>query len=59
MITDWHTSTYSANGANCVEVRESAQTAEVRDSQHREAGRLSFPAEEWRAFLRDLPDGFC
>lgn len=53
-MSDWHTSSYSANGANCVEVRERAQGTDVRDTRHRDAGHLSFPSCEWRAFLLDL-----
>ncbi|WP_306368629.1 DUF397 domain-containing protein [Nocardiopsis sp. CC223A] len=48
---DWHKSSYSANGANCVEARESAYGADVRDTQHREAGHLSFDRTEWSALL--------
>ncbi|WP_017556287.1 DUF397 domain-containing protein [Nocardiopsis baichengensis] len=47
----WHTSTYSPNGSNCVEVREHAYGANVRDTKHRDADHLSFPASEWQAFL--------
>ncbi|MDA2811187.1 DUF397 domain-containing protein [Nocardiopsis sp. RSe5-2] len=53
-MSEWHKSSYSANGANCVEVREHAQGADVRDTRHRAAGHLSFSPGEWRAFLLDL-----
>ncbi|GAA1080791.1 DUF397 domain-containing protein [Nocardiopsis composta] len=54
MNTAWHKSSYSANGANCVEVRERVDGADVRDTQHRDAGHLSFSPREWRSFLQDL-----
>lgn len=50
----WHTSSYSQNGGQCVEVREHAQGADVRDTKYRAAGHLSFSPDEWRYFLRDL-----
>ena len=48
----WHKSTYSDGGSNCVEVRESASGADVRDTQNRELGHLTVPPAEWVAFLR-------
>lgn len=48
---EWHKSTYSANGSNCVEAREYTGGADVRDTQNREAGHLSFGAVEWSALL--------
>lgn len=49
---DWHKSSYSgARTENCVEVAEGPVTL-VRDTQHREAGHLGFPAAEWAALLR-------
>lgn len=53
-MRDWHKSTYSPNGSNCVEARESAHGADVRDTQHRETGHLSFPTTEWVALVGDL-----
>ncbi|MBV2366356.1 DUF397 domain-containing protein [Streptomonospora nanhaiensis] len=51
MVDQWHKSTYSAAAQNCVEVREHAAGADVRDTQNRDAGHLSMPAAEWAAFL--------
>ncbi|MFL1430668.1 MULTISPECIES: DUF397 domain-containing protein [unclassified Nocardiopsis] len=48
---EWHKSSYSANGPNCVEARESAHGADVRDTQNREAGHLGFGRTEWLAAL--------
>lgn len=57
MNTDWHKSRYSANGDACVEVREAATGADIRDSQHRQQGHLRFTATEWHAFLHDVQTG--
>jgi hypothetical protein len=46
----WHTSSYSGNTGECVEVQEGAVT-NVRDTRHRESGYLSFPSAEWAALL--------
>lgn len=46
----FHKSSYSANESACVEVAEGSETL-VRDTQHREAGHLSFPAAEWATLL--------
>lgn len=47
----WHKSSYSANGANCVEVSEGPVTG-IRDTQNRELGYLEANASEWTAFLK-------
>ncbi|MEU2970692.1 DUF397 domain-containing protein [Nocardiopsis alba] len=49
----WHKSSYSANGANCVEVAE-GPTTHIRDTQHRGLAELSVPASEWTALLSVL-----
>ncbi|MFJ9552316.1 DUF397 domain-containing protein [Nocardiopsis sp. NPDC101807] len=50
MTETWHKSSYSANGANCVEVAEGPVTG-VRDTRNRPLGHLSAPAPEWTALL--------
>ncbi|NYH51885.1 hypothetical protein HNR06_001474 [Nocardiopsis arvandica] len=50
-MNDWHKSSYSHNGANCVEAREHASGADVRDTQNREAGHLTFDRAEWAALV--------
>ena len=52
----WRVSSYSANsgGGNCVEVRFSVEETAVRDSKDRSGPVLSFPASDWRAFLRQF-----
>ncbi|CAL9474415.1 hypothetical protein SUDANB121_02919 [Nocardiopsis dassonvillei] len=48
----WHKSSYSGSrDQNCVEVGDLPGAAAVRDTQHREAGHLSFPTPEWTALL--------
>ncbi|WP_461004016.1 DUF397 domain-containing protein [Streptomonospora sediminis] len=52
----FHKSSYSDSGSHCVETRETAKSVDVRDTQHRELGHLSFPVDEWRAFLGGIGD---
>ncbi|MGQ4268551.1 DUF397 domain-containing protein [Nocardiopsis changdeensis] len=48
---EWHKSSYSGASANCVEIRESSEHIDVRDTRNREAGYLTFPSSEWVAAL--------
>ncbi|MEU3307526.1 DUF397 domain-containing protein [Nocardiopsis sp. NPDC006832] len=58
MTEDWHKSSYSnGTGGNCVEAREYARGADVRDSQNRDLGTLDFSAEEWVALQSCLRAG--
>lgn len=50
--TDWHKSSYSNGGTNCVEAREGVQGADVRDSQNPLLGHLRFASPEWAGFLQ-------
>ncbi|MFE3459804.1 DUF397 domain-containing protein [Nocardiopsis aegyptia] len=50
-MNDWHKSTYSNTGGNCVEVREHATGADVRDSENPADATLAVPAGEWTALL--------
>ncbi|WP_370013343.1 DUF397 domain-containing protein [Nocardiopsis sp. Huas11] len=52
-MNDWHKSSYSPNGSNCVEVAEGVTTA-VRDTQNRELGQLDFASGEWAALVGSL-----
>ncbi|MFD6096624.1 DUF397 domain-containing protein [Nocardiopsis flavescens] len=52
--TNWHKSSYSNGGTNCVEVREGSQGANVRDSQNPLLGHLSFVSPEWAGFLQGV-----
>jgi hypothetical protein len=46
----WHTSSYSGNKGECVEVSEGVMTG-VRDTQNRDLGQLSFDSQEWSALV--------
>lgn len=50
-MTDWHKSSYSGGNNECVEAREHQTGADVRDTQNRELGHLSFTRAEWNAFI--------
>lgn len=50
-MSNWHKSSYSNTGGQCVEVRETPVGTDVRDTQNRDAATLTFPAPEWRALL--------
>jgi hypothetical protein len=48
----WRKSSYSANGANCVEVASNLPgVVAVRDSKDRHGPALVFAPDEWRAFV--------
>jgi uncharacterized protein DUF397 len=54
----WRKSSYSGNnGGNCVEVATASYAVAVRDSKDPDGPRLSFTAEAWDAFVRDVKDG--
>jgi hypothetical protein len=50
-MMDWHKSSYSTAAENCVEAREGAVGAEIRDTQNRHQGHLTFTRQEWAAVL--------
>jgi hypothetical protein len=47
---EFHKSSYSTSGGNCVEVSEGLDTL-VRDTQNRDKGTVSVPASEWISLL--------
>lgn len=47
---EFHKSSYSTSGSNCVEVSEGRDTL-VRDTQNRDKGTVSVPASEWVTLL--------
>lgn len=51
MESSWKVSSYSQNGGNCVEVRETPHTVQVRDTKNRRFGHIAVPTAEWRAFV--------
>ncbi|RKS08982.1 uncharacterized protein DUF397 [Nocardiopsis sp. Huas11] len=50
-MSGWHKSSWSDTGGHCVEVREHQDAVDVRDTQNRNAGHLSFTAVEWAALV--------
>ncbi|WP_285729546.1 DUF397 domain-containing protein [Nocardiopsis sp. ATB16-24] len=53
-MSDWHKSSYSGGSNECVEVRQHSTGADVRDTQNRVRGQLTFTLESWGAFLLSL-----
>jgi predicted secreted Zn-dependent protease len=47
----WRTSSYSANGGNCVQVAATPLLIAVRDSRHRHGPQLAFTPTAWQAFI--------
>ena len=50
----WRKSSFSGNGADCVEVASAPVGMAVRDSKQPGGPRLAFDQEPWRAFLSRL-----
>jgi hypothetical protein len=56
----WRKSTHSdANGGNCVEVADFPRVVRVRDTKDRDGASLTFSAEAWATFTRDLLQHRC
>jgi hypothetical protein len=54
----WRTSSYSGNGANCVEVAPAAAGVWLRDTKDKGAGPvIAFTPEQWTAFLAGVTVG--
>lgn len=49
--SEWHKSSHSSNGSDCVEVALGTATAAVRDSKDPEGPALRVGAAEWASFL--------
>jgi Domain of unknown function (DUF397) len=47
----WHTSSYSGNGGDCVQVAPTPDRVLVHDSKDSDGPVLAVPAAAWRAFL--------
>lgn len=50
----WRTSSYTANGSNCVEVALTADDALVRDSKAPQGGNLAVSSVSWAKFVDDV-----
>jgi hypothetical protein len=53
----WRKSSYSGQGANCVEVVSVRQGSAVRDSKDPDGPVLRFSANAWRAFVAAVKSG--
>ncbi|MFI9361175.1 DUF397 domain-containing protein [Kitasatospora sp. NPDC053057] len=57
--TEWHKSTYSGQGGNCVETQTRLGAMAVRDSKDPAGPVLSFTVDAWTAFVRAVKAGEC
>jgi Domain of unknown function (DUF397) len=53
----WRKSSYSGGNGDCVEVGWPADAVAVRDSKNPDGPRLTFGADQWRAFLTEVRHG--
>jgi|HubBroStandDraft_6_1064221.scaffolds.fasta_scaffold141133_3 hypothetical protein len=53
----WRKSSYSGQGANCVEVAQLRDATAVRDSKNPDGPVLTFPADAWGAFVAGVKSG--
>jgi uncharacterized protein DUF397 len=53
----WRKSSYSGQGANCLEVAPVREGTAVRDSKNPGSAMLRFPEDSWRAFLVAVKSG--
>ncbi|MDA2804858.1 DUF397 domain-containing protein [Nocardiopsis suaedae] len=56
-MNEWHKSTYSNTGGQCVEVRERPTGVDMRDTQNRDAGHLALSVAEWAALIQGARSG--
>lgn len=54
---EWRKSSYSAQGANCVEAARATGRCSVRDSKDPTGPILAFTAREWSALLNAIKAG--
>ncbi|MFI9156731.1 DUF397 domain-containing protein [Kitasatospora aureofaciens] len=57
MTGEWHKSTYSGQGGNCVETQVRLMATAVRDSKDPEGPVLLFEAEAWSSFVAGVKSG--
>ncbi|MFA1545795.1 DUF397 domain-containing protein [Actinomadura chokoriensis] len=56
-LIEWRRSTYSAQGANCVEVASSEETRAVRDSKDPDGPLLTLSRTAWAGLLHSVKTG--
>ena len=54
LAPNWRKSSYSGNGAECVEAGHASGMVLVRDTTNRAGGTLEFSAAAWQAFTGEL-----
>lgn len=52
---EWRTSSFTENGANCVEVALTTEVL-VRDSKAPSGGTLAFPGTAWQGLLASIAE---
>jgi hypothetical protein len=52
----WRTSSFSSNGANCVEVLEADGETWLRDTKDRTGGTVHLSATQWSSFVTEVAD---
>jgi hypothetical protein len=53
----WRKSSRSNNNGACVEVRQTGDAVQVRDTKDRTGPTLSFPAQAWLGFVAGVHNG--
>jgi len=48
---EWFTSSFTAHEPNCVEVLDTGDMIQVRDTKNRTGPFLAFTRDEWKAFI--------
>lgn len=56
-VAEYHKSSHSTNGTECVAVADVPDGVFVRDSKHPDEPPLSFTRDEWAAFLYGVDNG--
>lgn len=55
--TAWRKSSYSGQNGSCVEITDLGDIVAVRNSNHPDAGTLTFPTSAMRAFVDGCKSG--
>lgn len=54
---NWHKSSFSSGGDNCVDVRVTEETVQVRNSKRIHLDPQVFTHDEWDAFIKGVKAG--
>ncbi|MEV5411610.1 DUF397 domain-containing protein [Thermopolyspora sp. NPDC052614] len=55
----WRKSSFSGDGASCVEVAATKDVIAIRDTKNRAGGILTFRPDEWHAFIVTVKQASC